>query len=57
MSSNEIRAKIKQAGVFQYNIADALGVSEMTLIRWLRKPLSEEKETQILSAIETVKEV
>ena len=56
MSNNEIRAKIKQAGIFQYAVADVLGVSEMTFIRWLRKPLSAEKEAQILNAIKKLKE-
>lgn len=47
-----IRNKIKAAGVFQYQVADRLGVSEMTLIRWLRKPLPKEKEDAICAVID-----
>lgn len=37
----EIRAAAKSAGVFLYEIAEQLGVSEPTFNRYLRKELSE----------------
>ena len=37
----EIRAAAKSAGVFLYEIAEKLDVSEPTFIRWLRKELDE----------------
>jgi len=50
-----IREKIRTAGVFQYEVADQLGVSEMSFIRWLRKPLSAEKEEKVIRAISMAK--
>ncbi len=35
--NTEIRAAAKSAGVFLYEIAEKLDVSEPTFIRWLRK--------------------
>ena len=51
MENYEIRRKIKERRLYQYQIAAKLGVSECTLIRWLRTKLSPQKEKQILSAI------
>lgn len=55
MTTNNIRTQIKNAHLFQYEVADKIGINEVTLIRWLRKPLPKEKEAQILSAIEALK--
>ena len=42
MKRNEdIRAMARKNGVYLYEIAEVLGVSEPTFIRWLRKELSE----------------
>lgn len=54
--NDTIRNQIKKSRVFQYEIADELGVSEMTLVGWLRKELSEEKKQRIISAITKLKE-
>ncbi len=52
MKENQtVRKAAKSAGVPLWKIAAAIGVSEPTIIRWLRVPLSEEKEVRILSAI------
>jgi len=37
-------------------VADALGISEPTLTRWLRKPLTAEKEASMMEAIKRLKE-
>ena len=55
MSSSEIRRKIKDAGLFQYQVADKVGVNEVTFIRWLRKPLSPEREQIVSDAIKALK--
>lgn len=55
MPNVEIKKQIKSAGVFQYQIAELLGVSEMTFIRWLRKELTAEKREAILHAIKELK--
>lgn len=51
----EIRAAAKSAGVFLYEIAEKLGVSEPTFIRWLRKELDELTKRKALTAIEEIK--
>ena len=53
--NEEIRNKIQQAGIFQYAVADKLGVSEMTLIRWLRKPPTAKLAAKIENAIKEVR--
>ena len=54
--NTEIREAIKKARVKHWEVASALGISEYTLVRWLRFPLSEERRAAILKAIETARE-
>jgi hypothetical protein len=42
----------RAAGLFQWQVADEVGVNEVTFIRWLRKPLPEEKKHAIIEAIQ-----
>ena len=53
--NTEIRAAAKSAGVFLYEIAEKIGVSEPTFIRWLRKELDEPTKCKALAAIEEIK--
>lgn len=46
-----IRKATKSAGVPLWKIAAELGISEPTIIRWLRFPLPAEKEKYIMEAI------
>jgi transposase-like protein len=46
-----IRKKARAADVPLWKIAQALGISEPTLTRWLRFPLPADKEQRILTAI------
>lgn len=56
MKANQaIREAAKAAGVRHWKIAEFLGVSEPTIMRWLRAPLSPEKEKVILEAIDALK--
>ena len=41
--NTEIKTKLKEAGVFQYELAEAMGVSEFTLVKRLRKEQSAEE--------------
>lgn len=50
-ANKDIRVAAKKAGVYLYNIADRLGVSENTLTRLLRRELNAEKKTEILRLI------
>lgn len=55
MGNNEmVRKKAKKAGVYLWELGDYLGVSENTVIRWLRKPFDSAKEVLLLNAISEV---
>ena len=49
-----VRKAAKTAGVPLWKVAAALGISEATIVRWLRVDLSPEKEEQIMSAISSL---
>lgn len=46
-----VRRAARSAGVPLWRVAAAIGVSEPTLIRWLRAPLAEDKERRIMATI------
>lgn len=53
MKNNEvIKTKIKKAGLYQWQVAEEVGISEPQFIRWLRMELPVEKEQMIYKAIE-----
>lgn len=51
MCNIDIRKAAKENGVFLYDIAERLGVCEMTVTRLLRRELSSEKKAQINAII------
>ncbi len=51
----DIRSVAKSAGVFLYEIAEKLGVSEPTFNRMLRKELDDPTKHKALAAIETIR--
>lgn len=53
--NTEVRAAAKSAGVFLYEIAEKLDVSEPTFNRYLRKELSDVWKAKALAAIEEIK--
>lgn len=50
-ANKDIRELIKKKRLYQYEIAEALGVSEYTFCAWLRKDLKPERREKILKAI------
>lgn len=55
MKANQaVREVAKSKGVKHWQIAEHLGISEPTIMRWLRTPLSVEKEKNIMKAIEEI---
>lgn len=57
MKRNEgIRATARQKGGYLHEIADVLGVSGPTFIRWLRKELPESKKSDVRAPIDIVAE-
>ena len=53
-NNQDIRKGARSKGVFLYEVADSLGISEPTLTRWLRGTLTAERKTDILNAIDRV---
>lgn len=53
-ANQELRKQAKKAGVTLWQIALEIGVSEPTVIRWLRIELEPERKKQILEAIENI---
>lgn len=54
--NNDIRTKSRENGVYLYEIAEKMNVSEPTFNRWLRKELSEDLKQKALAAIEQIRE-
>lgn len=55
MNLNEkIKKTAKRNHVYYWQIALSLGIAESTIYRWLRTPLTDEREKAILNAIDTI---
>ncbi|MBQ6336555.1 MAG: hypothetical protein IJI50_04905 [Ruminococcus sp.] len=54
ISNSTIRAYAKEQGVFLWEIANAMNVSEPTITRWLRVSLDPEREKSLYNAIDRV---
>lgn len=55
MSNADVRTAAKNAGVFLYQIAAAMGISEPTMTRKLRFELSDNEKKPIYEAIERIR--
>ncbi len=53
-ANSGIRNFARSKGIYLWQIALYLGISEPTIIRWLRAPLTKEREDNILTAIENI---
>lgn len=56
MQNLEIREAVKNGGVYLWQLADRLGVSDATLSRKLRKELSAKEKKRCLQIIEQLTE-
>ena len=54
MENLDIRSKLKEAGLYQWMLAERLGMAEQTLVRKLRRELPTEEKQKIFSAIEEI---
>lgn len=54
IENQEIINKAKIKGIPQWRIAEEMGISEMTLVRWLRYPLEGDKKDKYLDAVENI---
>ena len=50
----DVRNYAKQKGVYLYEVAEVLGISEPTLMRWLRTNLTDERKAAMIEAIDRV---
>lgn len=51
MPNSEIKNRIAKSRLYQYQVATKLGVSECTLIRWLRYEMEDTKKARVMQAI------
>ena len=54
MANKIIREELKERGVRHWELAHELGISEQTLVRWLRFELSEDRQLDMLMQIEEI---
>ncbi len=51
MCNKDLRDEMRIANVRQWEVADAIGVSEMTMVKWLRKELDANKKALVREGI------
>lgn len=56
MANKDIKRAIGGRGLTQWQVADALGISEATFYRKMRKELPEDEKQKILAVIEAMGE-
>lgn len=56
MQNKDLREAFRIANVRQWEVAEAIGISEMTMVKWLRRELPEEKKLRIRAGIRKVQE-
>lgn len=55
MANIDVKQKIRDNNLFQWAVADEMGISECTFSKWMRKELPPEKKQEIFKAIEQLK--
>lgn len=54
--NDKIRSIIQKNRIKHYEVAAEIGISEYTLSRWLRYPLTDEQLTKIFLSVQRIKE-
>ena len=52
MHNKDLRDEFRIANVRQWEVAEAMGISEMTLVKWLRRELPEDKKNLVRKAVQ-----
>lgn len=52
MKNVEIRETLRKRRIFNYEVAQELGITEFTFCRWLRSEFSEEQKELVLEAVD-----
>jgi len=55
MKNKEIKDSIKSTNLYQWQVAEALGIGESTFCRKMRRELPDEEKAIILSTIDKLK--
>lgn len=55
-ANQDIRRAIKEAGLYQWQVAEYIGVHDTTFTRWLRVELEGKEKEDILSAIKSLED-
>lgn len=55
MANIEVRELIRKYRLKHYEVAQALGIHECTLSRWLRTEFTSERKQKVINAIESIK--
>lgn len=56
MQNKDLREAFRIANVRQWEVAEAIGISEMTMVKWLRREMPEDKKLRIRAGIRKVQE-
>jgi hypothetical protein len=56
LANSDVRAEMKRTGVTQWQIADVIGVCEMTITRKLRHEMDNAEKAEMLAVIEQIRE-
>lgn len=51
MKNKDLRDEFRIANVKQWEVADAIGISEMTFVKWLRRELPDDKKKLVREGI------
>lgn len=51
MCNKDLRDEMRIANVRQWEVAEAIGISEMTMVKWLRRELDEGKKSLVREGI------
>ena len=51
MCNRDLRDEMRIANVRQWEVAETIGVSEMTMVKWLRKELDDSKKALVREGI------
>jgi hypothetical protein len=55
MKNKDLRDEFRIANVKQWEVAEAIGISEMTFVKWLRRELTEDKKKLVREAVRKIK--
>ncbi len=51
MCNKDLRDEMRIANVRQWEVAEAIGISEMTMVKWLRRELDDGKKARVREGI------